>query len=47
VAVSGKDGTKLSETQLESPPVFDGMIAATGRLFASLQDGSVVSLTGK
>jgi outer membrane protein assembly factor BamB/protein-L-isoaspartate O-methyltransferase len=47
VAVSGKDGTKLSETQLASSPVFDGMIAAAGRLFASLQDGSVVSLTGK
>jgi outer membrane protein assembly factor BamB len=47
VAVSGKDGTKLSETQLESPPVFDGMIAAGGRLFASLRDGSVVSLSGR
>jgi hypothetical protein len=47
VAVSGRDGTKLSETEIESPPVFDGMIAAAGRLFASLQDGSVVALTGK
>ncbi|UCD00043.1 MAG: PQQ-binding-like beta-propeller repeat protein [Phycisphaerales bacterium] len=47
VAVSGRDGTKLSETQLESPPVFDGMIAAGGRLFASLRNGSVVSLSGR
>ena len=44
VAVSAKDGKKLSETPLEYPPVFDGMIAAGGRLFASLRDGSVVCL---
>jgi len=47
VAVSARDGRKLSETPLEYPPVFDGMIAADGRLFASLRDGSVVCLTGK
>jgi len=47
VAVSAGDGKKLSETPLESPPVFDGMIAAHGRLFACLRDGSVVCLTGK
>jgi hypothetical protein len=47
VAVSAADGKKLSETPLECPPIFDGMIAAGGRLFASLQDGSVVSLTAK
>jgi outer membrane protein assembly factor BamB len=45
VAVSAKDGKKLSETALEYPPVFDGMIAAGGRLFASLRDGSVVCLS--
>ncbi len=45
VAFSAKDGKKLSETQLEYPPVFDGMIAADGRLFASLRDGSVVCLS--
>jgi len=44
VAVSATDGKKLSETKLESPPVFDGMIAAGGRLFASLRDGTVVCL---
>ena len=45
VALSAEDGTKLSEeTPLASPPVFDGMIAAGGRLFASLRDGSVVCL---
>ncbi|MHC4404355.1 MAG: outer membrane protein assembly factor BamB family protein [Planctomycetota bacterium] len=49
VAVSAKDGKKLSETPLESPPVFDGMIAANGSLFASLRDGSLICLaaTGK
>ena len=47
VAVSAKDGKKLSETQLEFPPVFDGMIAAGPRLFASLRDGSVVCLAGE
>jgi len=45
VSVSAKDGKKLSETTLEYPPVFDGMIAAGGRLFASLRDGSVVCLS--
>ncbi|MBC8874579.1 MAG: PQQ-binding-like beta-propeller repeat protein [Planctomycetes bacterium] len=47
VALSAKDGEKLSEVQLEHPPVFDGMIAAGGRLFASLRDGSVVCLAEK
>ncbi len=47
VAVSPEDGKKLSETPLQSEPVFDGLIAADGRLFASLCDGSVVCLTGK
>jgi outer membrane protein assembly factor BamB/SAM-dependent methyltransferase len=47
VAVSARNGKKLSETPLECPPVFDGMIAAGGRLFASLRDGSLVCLTGK
>ncbi|MDT8303116.1 MAG: PQQ-binding-like beta-propeller repeat protein [Sedimentisphaerales bacterium] len=46
VAVSAEDGKQLSQTALEYPPVFDGMIAANGCLFASLQDGSVVCLSG-
>jgi len=46
VAVSAKDGKELSQTPLDCPPVFDGMIAASGRLFASLRDGSVVCLSG-
>ncbi len=47
VAVSAVDGKKLSETKLDYPPVFDGLIAAGGRLFVSLRDGSVVCLAGK
>ncbi|NQT01803.1 MAG: hypothetical protein HQ580_07270, partial [Planctomycetes bacterium] len=46
VAVCSRDGKKLSETAFEYPPVFDGMIAANGCLFASLRDGSVVCLAG-
>jgi len=47
VAVSADDGKKLSEARLDYPPVFDGMIAAGGRLFVSLRDGSVVCLAEK
>jgi len=47
VAVSAADGKELSTTELESPPVFDGLIAANERLFASLSDGNLICLTGK
>lgn len=46
-AVSAEDGRKLSELRLESPPVFDGMMAAGGRLYLSTVDGRVVCLAGK
>ncbi len=41
VAVSTKDGKKLTEAKLDSPPVFDGMIAADGCLYLAAQDGTV------
>ena len=41
VALSTGDGKKLAETELGCPPVFDGLIAAGGRLFVSLTDGSI------
>jgi len=44
VAVSCMDGTKLSEMSLESPPVFDGLIAAGKSLFVVLRDGNIVCL---
>ena len=47
VAVSAKDGKKLSEASLDYPPVFDGMIAAGSRLFASLEDGTLLCLAAK
>jgi len=47
VAISAENGKKLSQVSLGYPPVFDGMIAARGRLFACLENGSVISLTGK
>jgi hypothetical protein len=45
-AVAAGDGRKRSELRLESPPVFDGMAAANGRLYISAMDGSVVCLAG-
>jgi len=38
---SKADGRKLTEYELASPPVFDGLIAARGRLFLTTQDGRV------
>jgi len=40
-AVSAADGTKLAERKLESPPVFDGMAAVSGRLYMSTVYGKV------
>jgi hypothetical protein len=40
-AVSAADGGKLSARPLKSPPVWDGMAAAGGRLFVSLQGGAI------
>ena len=47
VAVSSRDGHQLSERNLDTPPVFDGMIAAGGRLLAALEDGSLICLGAK
>lgn len=40
--VSTKDGSKLAEYKLDSPPVFDGMAAANGRIYIAAMDGKVV-----
>jgi len=45
-AVSAAKGTRLSETQLDAPPVWDGLAATDGRLYASLSDGTVLCLEG-
>lgn len=46
-AANAKDGAKLAEIELTAPTVFDGMAAANGRLFLSLQNGEIVSLAQK
>jgi len=43
-ACSPADGKTLSELKLKSPPVFDGLIAAGGRLFLCTTSGRVVCL---
>ncbi|MBA7670511.1 hypothetical protein ES703_78657 [subsurface metagenome] len=45
--VSASDGKKLTEYNLESPPVWDGMAAANGRLYLSMKNGRVLSLAEK
>lgn len=45
--VSTEDGNKIAEYKLDSLPVFDGMIAANGRLYLATKDGSVLCFAGK
>jgi len=46
-AFSASDGRKLAEYNLKSPPIFDGMIAAEGKLYISTMDGRVICMGGK
>ena len=39
--VSVQDGSEISQCELTSMPVFDGMSTAAGKVFISLQDGTV------
>ncbi len=41
-AVSTKQGEKLAECKLDTPPVFDGMAAANRRLYLTTMDGNVL-----
>ena len=43
-AVSATDGKKLASIKLDTPPTFDGLIAANGRLYMSLADGRLICL---
>jgi outer membrane protein assembly factor BamB len=45
--ISTEDGEKLAEYQLDSPPVFDGMAIADGRLYISLKDGTIACFKGQ
>jgi hypothetical protein len=42
--LSATDGTPLSKVPLDSPPTFDGLIAAGGQLLMSTPDGRVVCM---
>jgi outer membrane protein assembly factor BamB len=44
MAISAADGSVLAQTKLDASPVFDGMAAADGRLYVSLENGRVACL---
>ena len=44
-ALSKKDGRVLARYALDSPPVFDGMIVASGRIYAATVDGHLICLS--
>jgi len=46
-AVNAADGSNLAEYKLDSPPIFDGMIAAGGRLYLADEGGRVLCLAGR
>jgi hypothetical protein len=46
-AVSADDGRKLSEYKLDGLPAWDGLIAARGRLYLTMRDGTVRCFSGK
>jgi PQQ-like domain len=41
---SAADGKMLAEYKLDAPPVFDGLIAANGRLYLSLENGTLLCM---
>ena len=41
---SAADGKALAEYKLDAPPVFDGLIAANGQLYLSLENGTVLCM---
>jgi len=43
-AVSASKGEKLADYKLDSPPVFDGMAAANGRLYLATMNGRVMCM---
>ncbi len=46
LAVSAADGKELARYDLDSPPVFDGMAAAQGRLYMTTINGEVLCFRG-
>jgi len=47
VAVSKADGQVKYRCDIDAPPVFDGLIAANGRLYLALKDGTVQCWKGE
>jgi hypothetical protein len=47
IAFDPADGQQLFECKLPTPPVFDGLSAAHGRLFLSTTDGNVVCMSSR
>ncbi|MDH4239105.1 MAG: PQQ-binding-like beta-propeller repeat protein [Phycisphaerae bacterium] len=47
IAFSASDGSELTRYRLDSSPIFDGMAAADGRLYLSLENGHVFCMAGK
>lgn len=47
MAFDPADGKKLAQTDVTWSPVFDGMIAADGRLYISTTNGRIVCYGGK
>ena len=45
--MSASNGAKVGQCDIEAPPVWDGMAAANGRLYISLENGSLLALKGK
>ncbi|MHC4071321.1 MAG: outer membrane protein assembly factor BamB family protein [Planctomycetota bacterium] len=46
-AASAANGSKLAEYELDVLPAWDGMVAAYGRLYFSMQDGSIICMAGE
>ena len=47
LALSAVDGSVLARYSLAAPPVFDGMAAAGGRLYLSLEGGDLLCMAGE
>jgi outer membrane protein assembly factor BamB len=47
VVISTADGSEVARQDLPSPPVFDGLAAAQGKLYISTADGKVMCLGGE
>ena len=45
--INADTGQKHSEHKLQALPVWDGMIAAWGRIYIALKDGSIQCLGGR